>query len=336
MKKAKFDTLGNPFRFRILHAVLSRSIRILNIILHYLEEFTCPSPDIKLEYPPIFIIGAPRSGSTLLFQTLINCYEFTHLTNVHNKFYGAIGFIERWFGPSWKRGGVGKYESYYGLSKGRWAPSECGEFWYRWFRRFPPYTRRGEISNVKLKCIRRVVASLGIAGERPILFKNLYCSLRLQPLAQAFPEGLFIVIKRNPIRIASSILTCRKKVNGNYCDWWSVPPPEYGQLKHLSPPLQVMGQIKAIYRLIESDAKQIDVGRFLNVSYESFCANTPKELKYIEDFLISHGLKLKQHNDVPMCFPLPNENIGSSDHKFLKELEKVAKMDLELILNASI
>lgn len=308
----------------------------LNRGLHFLEEIASPpvDTDTKLLNPPIFIIGAPRSGSTLLFQVLINRYEFTHITNVHCMLYGVVTFVERWFGPSWKKGGAKKYVSQHGVSTGKWAPSECGSFWYRWFRKFPHYVSTEDISNAKLNGLRRVVGAFGKAGGRPILFKNLYCSVRLQPLAQAFPEALFIVITRDLLRIGQSILICRKKVNGNYKEWWSVQPPEYEILKHLAPPLQVIGQTKAVYRLIESDSSKIGKKRFMNIDYEVFCDDIHSELDRVEGFLNSHGIKLQKHGKVPRQFMSTIKNREILDKELFQQLDVAAKMDLEMILSA--
>jgi len=38
-------------------------------------------------YPPIFIVGAPRSGSTLLYQLLAYYYNFSYFTNYSSLFY---------------------------------------------------------------------------------------------------------------------------------------------------------------------------------------------------------------------------------------------------------
>ncbi len=320
----------------ISRKTISTNLYILNRVLHFLEGSFCQTIDTKLPNPPIFIIGAPRSGSTLLSQVLINRYEFTHLTNVHSLLYGAVSFVERCFGPSWEKGGEVKYVSQHGCSRGKWAPSECGEFWYRWFRRFPPYTPAGEICDEKLDNLRKVVAALGRAGKRPMLFKNLFCSLRLRPLVQAFPESLFIVIKRDPLRIGESLLACRKEVNGNYNKWWSVSPPEYEYLKQLAPPLQVIGQTKAIYRLIESDSSAIGKERFLNIDFEAFCDDVHSGLNHIEDFLNSHGIKLQKHGEVPGQFISSIKNREVLDSTLFKELEIAAKMDLDLILSTNV
>ncbi len=54
-------------------------------IVSQLEKFSSNDEGVLQSHPPIFIIGPPRSGSTLAIQTIINAftevkYEETHHT----------------------------------------------------------------------------------------------------------------------------------------------------------------------------------------------------------------------------------------------------------------
>lgn len=320
--------------FHVRRAIVSGSFRFLNNIFHYLEEFTCLPAETTLTNPPVFIIGAPRTGSTLLYQVLINRFEFTHLTNFHCMFYGAVSFVEKWFGPSWEKGGVSKYNSEFGISQGRWAPSECGEFWYRWFRRNPPYTSSEDISDRKLDGLKRVIASLGNAGKRPILFKNMYCAFRLRPLVKAFPEALFIVIRRDTTLISRSLLAVRKRIYGNINTWWSMKPPEYNRLKDLSPQLQVTGQVKAIYNLIEREKIQLGSERFIEVEFDEFCKDVHGQLDRIKHFMEDRGITIREHGTVPKNFPLVKVDRELKHGPIFHKLKDYSKMGLSEILNA--
>ena len=76
LKKFKFFLI-NVFNF-------------LNInFFSYLEVLFAPNSQLKLPYPPVFILGAPRSGSTLLMQVISDSLDVGYLNNFHCKFYGA-------------------------------------------------------------------------------------------------------------------------------------------------------------------------------------------------------------------------------------------------------
>ena len=55
--------------------------------LHKLEKNKIASLPLKNINPPIFIIGAPRSGSTLLYQVLINNFKLSYIPNISSIFY---------------------------------------------------------------------------------------------------------------------------------------------------------------------------------------------------------------------------------------------------------
>lgn len=275
-----------------------------NYILHHCEISTTLKKNVKFSNPPIFIIGAPRSGSTLLYQVLSDYYDVGYLSNLHCKFYGAPSYVEHFLHPLQRRKSQ-DYTSYHGKTEGWTAPSECGQFWYRFFRRKPQYVPLEEVKPQKISQLRSVVSALVKAYNKPVLFKNLYCSLRLKPIAQAIPESLFIVIDRNVIDNSHSLLEGRKKVYGNYETWWSAEPPEIEYLKTLPPYQQVVEQIRHIYALIEKDKEDIGKERFLKLSYEGFCDNTHNILRKIDSFLNSQGINInhrKELSQIPTNF----------------------------------
>lgn len=250
---------------------------------------------------PIFIIGAPRSGSTLLYQVLTDHYEIGYITNFHCKFWGAPSWAQKIIDPlRWRR--ESDFQSYHGQTQGVAAPSECGQFWYRFFRRKPQYVPQSEANPSKMVQMRRAVNSLILSFHRPVLFKNMNCALRLRPIATALPKALFIVIHRDLVDNAHSLLEVRMKVNGSYDAWWSMEPPNMDELAKLPAHEQVVEQIREIYDLIAGDREKIGEGRFLDISYEEFCKETIASLSKLEDFLSKHGVVLRQRTGVPSSF----------------------------------
>lgn len=290
---------------KITRSLNYKSLRLLNIGLHQLEISTNKVSNTQLSYPPIFIIGAPRSGSTLLYQVLTDYYDVGYLSNFHAKFYGAPSIVERLFHPlKWHQ--KSDYTSYHGRTEGWLAPGECGQFWYRFFRRKPVYVPLVEANPEKLSQLRTSIQCLGNAFGKPILFKNLYCSLRLQAIAKALPESLFIVIHRNMVDNGHSLLAGRKKVYGNYHTWWSAEPPAIDKLRTLPPHEQVIEQIRHIYGVIEQDKQVIGTERFLDLSYEELCDHSHNVLDKITMFFDSHELRIKNLIDIsriPTTFP---------------------------------
>ena len=273
--------------------------------LHYLDTLSKADLDKPLSYPPIFILGAPRSGSTLLFQVLSDAFDVGYLTNRHCQFFGAPALAELIFRPL-KNKQPSTFESFHGRIKGPSEPSECGEWWYRFFRKKPAYVTLGDVDPKKMAMFRKSIISLISVINKPILFKNLYAAIRLEAIGRYLPEALFIVINRDIFYNAASILAGRYKTFGCYNNWWSVPPPNFEMLQNLSPVQQVLGQIYGIYDEIDRAVEQgfVKKERMIHISYENLCKNTHGTLKLIEYFLKKHGVHVPYRFRVPDHFPV--------------------------------
>ena len=183
-------------------------------LLERAETILAPKIDEPLRYPPIFFLGAPRSGSTLAVQVITDALDVGYITNRHCQWFGVPALAEKLFHPIRSRP-ASDYRSRHGVTQGWHAPAECGEWWYRFFRRKPPYMRLDEVDPAKMRAFRRSVAALTNAFDRPIVFKNLYASLRIQAIAHYLPESLFVVIHRNEVDNGHSLLEARDRVFGN-------------------------------------------------------------------------------------------------------------------------
>ena len=275
------------------------------IVMHHLDMLLAPEYQTPLRYPPVFFLGAPRSGTTLVYQVFTDAFDVAYLSNFHCQFFGAPALAEKIFHPL-KRKSCSDYTSNYGQTKGASGPSECGLWWYRFFPSEPAYVTVKDIENFKMRGFRRSLLALTESFNRPVIFKNLYASLRLEPISKYIPEALFIVIKRNEIDNAHSILEGRMKALGRYDLWWSVPLPDIEKLKLMEPAQQVIEQINGIYTLIDNAVKggSIDKKRILSIRYEDFCNDVGATLKIMERFLEGNNLSLKRRFSVPDKFPI--------------------------------
>lgn len=252
-----------------------------------------------LRHPPVFVLGAPRSGSTLAAQVITDALDLGFISNCHCQWYGAPIIAEKLFHPIANRPNS-DYRSRLGVTKGRHAPAECGEWWYRFFRRKPPYIRLADVDPKKMREFRRSVVLLTNSIDRSILFKNLYASLRIQAIAHYLPESLFIVIHRDEVDNGHSLLEGRDRVFGNYETWWSMEPPELEVLKRLPVHEQVIEQIRHTYITIDSDMKlaKIDRKRRMDFTYEDFCDNPASLVESVRSFLKQNGYQVKRRNIV--------------------------------------
>ena len=85
-----------------------------------------------LNDPPLFIVGAPRSGTTLLYQLLTENYYFSFIRNIAN-LYPQIPFIISKFIENVDENNEDTLKSNYGYISGLKSPSEGGMIWNKYF-----------------------------------------------------------------------------------------------------------------------------------------------------------------------------------------------------------
>lgn len=265
-------------------------------------------------HPPIFILGAPRSGSTLLSQILIQSLDVGYFSNLHAQFYGAPSLIE-WASTFLNHAPHLAFESTHGRTKGWFAPAENGEFWYRFFRRNPAYVPHGEIDPKQAQAFRRSLYRFVRRCARPVVLKNLYVALRLEVLRVHLPEARYIVLHRNTLDNAQSILNARLKATGCYTNWWSVDTPNRTQLAVKDPAEQVLGQIQAIHQLIrreESRSGQAQA-KFLHLSYETLCQDPRGCIEKVISFVPELSLRSNGFAALPDRFQIANAQITNRE-----------------------
>ena len=221
---------------------------------------------------PIFVVGAPRSGSTLLYQLLIRHMGLAYISNfmslVPIRMIQIAKYGRRFHGTK------NIQESRWGYLSGIFAPSEAGGVQRKWFEGKPDGEAR--------KMIRGTVVSLSDIFSAATVVKNLANSLRLENILTLFPEGQFIFIRRNLIFNAQSILISRRQLLGSEQQWWSTKPRGYREVMKLSPARQVIWQVNEIERSITSFLAAKNP-HFLEITYEQLCDNPDMILKTIAE-----------------------------------------------------
>jgi len=275
---------------------LNRFAGLASIALRPVENYLAKKygdEGIK-KYPPVFIIGAPRTGSTIFYQVITNYWDIGYINNLECLFYRNIIFGELLSQKIFKSKSHNNFKAYHGATKGYNSPSECGSFWYRWFPSDRHFVGADELSELQKREMRRVVYAMIALKGKPFFFKNMNCGQRIGALSQIFPEALFIYCARNPLYTAQSLLETRKRVYGNYNTWWSIMPKEYHKLQSLQLIEQVVAQIYYIEKQINKDLEKYYSDKWIELKYEHFAENPLKQLQAIRAFLDTHGITVNQ------------------------------------------
>jgi LPS sulfotransferase NodH len=278
--------------------------------------------------PPIFIIGAPRTGSTLLYQLLIQRFHLAFFTNLQSFFYGSPAIIARLTQKLTKsRSLTYPVESKYGYISGALAPSEAGAIFRCWFGE-DDITKSDFADRKALS--RKTIACLSVIESTAFLAKNLYNSIRLATISSVFPEAFFIWIKRDPLYVGQSLLMMRRRLYGSDHIWASVKPYAWEKLVKYSPFEQVVRQIKGIEDYILQTLTLSGKIGYVQINYQRLCRN-PREIldNIAESYRDRTGFELLQKNnlDTLSLVPEDKQRISDADWQLLSDaVERIYKV----------
>lgn len=261
-------------------------MKLINILLRYvfrrLIAFTSPAirklENVFFSYHggyiqnPVFIIGAPRTGSTILYQALTNAYQFAYIDNTACTWHRNLRF-GLWLSKK-KHGDKphNNFKAEYGNTGkfGGHAPSECGEFWYRWLPKDRHFIDHNEVTPQMAAEIREEILGASCFLYRPLLFKNLNAGQRLRLIHRVFPDAKIIFARRDPRFVTRSILKARKKVGAMEGEWWSIMPPNVNDLLKLPEDEMCAAQVYYLERQIEEDLALFPKENVQEIYYQNF------------------------------------------------------------------
>jgi len=225
-------------------------------------------PTVRL--PVLLIVGAPRSGTTLVAQVLAHHLPFTFFTNLSALFPRAPLTASLLFGRL-LRSPPTDFDSYYGNTAGIGGINDGFHIWNRWLgsdRYHAPDTLTGAAA----ADMRLFFAAWTEAFRQPLLNKNNRNTDCIALLADALPTAQFVVVRRNPKHVAQSLLLARERIQGHKAHKWSVrstdQDPSAGPMGYVD---SVCGQIFEIETRVRAALGTLASDRYLEVRYEQFC-----------------------------------------------------------------
>lgn len=288
--------------------ILQKSHRLLSVF-----DFFYIHKEVEYEHPPVFIIGPPRSGTSLLYQVMTQAFQFAYLPNLANMFYQCPITATK-ISKTLFRNYKSTFRSSHGNENGIFSPSEAGNVWNRWFPHEKKdgfnYTDSDYLTSQSKLEINRMVMNISKIFDAPFLSKNVKMSVRLPALQRIFPDAKFVQIKRNPVDVAASLLQIRRKKNIN---WWSAMPSSIELLHDLPEIESVVGQVFGIEDDIKRDLSLLPLAQQLVLTYDDLCSDTHSVVSKISDFMNMTA----DLNEVPRSFPQakvsPNEWVSAGD-----------------------
>jgi len=303
----------------------------LNNILLKLKEILEPQQRMiqeeyqKTKWPVGLIVGAPRSGTTILMQYLASLNCFSYPSNLLTRFAYApyVGALiqKMLFDPDYDfhgdfydiQSGV-NFKSDLGKSKGALATNEFQHFFRNFMPNFDPkYLEEEELRKVDTKGIASGLGSIESAFGKPFITKGFLLQFNLEYFFYNIPNLFIIYIKRHPIMNMQSIYLSREKYYGTKDIWVSVRPKEYKILKELDVFHQIAGQIFYTEKSIEIGLENIPQKNKMIINYEDFCRSPESIYRILVKKYNLNGYKIDDKYKGPEKFEISNKKKIPSD-----------------------
>jgi hypothetical protein len=274
--------------------------------------------------PPVFIVGPPRSGTSLLYESMVTRYRFAYFSNLADRL-SFMPVAATAIGIYLVRGWRGEFESRYGHIDGWGAPSEAGRIWNRWL----PRTKRNSAVSIKAeKQLHAAISSLSALFDAPFINKNVMLSMHIGMLARIFENPVFIRVTRDPVENVRSILGAQDAGIGPYVDgWWSVRPTLADRFENADRLTKACAQVIGIEADILADCKRYAFDRLFTVDYHDMCERPRDLLDELGTFLRDCKIELRDRLQVPASFSRRSRKAPQLSEAVIRaKLDEIARL----------
>lgn len=251
-----------------------------------------------VKFPPlVFIVGVPRSGTTLLSQLFSRFLDVGYIDNVVARFWAnpvlGIRMSRAVLEPD-SRSRI-QLRSTHGTTEGPWGPHEFGYFWREMFGLDRSSTHnltqreRHEV-NEQLLSIR--LREIAVEFARPVVFKNSICGFQATLVEKCYPNCLFVCTERDDEEVLESIRRTRAERFGSEEVWWSLKPSTFPDISNLKPAeRQIRAQIRDCRSEFSDEFARLTTAA-MTVSYGEMRHNPFGVLHHLCDRLTSMGSEI--------------------------------------------
>ena len=299
-------------------AEVDRLVTEMNEILRSPHEPYCEALDGE-PYPLVFIIGVPRSGTTLLSQLVSFYLNVSYINNLVAAFWSAplygIALSTKILSSA-----TPSFRSSFGKTEGLGEPHEFGYFWKELFRydmRFQPTVEIEE--RIDWDRVQRSLRSIGHAFGTAVTFKYLPVCWHLARLKEALPEALFVRVRRSPIESARSLIQFRTQEFGSIDYMASLMPTKAAELECHPYWVQVAGQVFHIDRIIDEQLADVPDSDVLDVTYEDICGHPRRTLEGVASLLDGKGYSARIKGAPPDRFEMSKRTLSADEEMKLRE-----------------
>ncbi len=297
-------------------AYLAMGIRALAPFTRSLDTLMrlVPSDEVDpTRVPAAFMVGPPRSGATVIFQSLASALPAVYPTNAHAlfPFLGSeiVDGISRIIG----RRPV-NLQSFLGYTAGLRGVYEANEF-FEW-----PEIGDQNLSAPQRQRLReryhRLIRQLSPKPGECVIVKNARRYDAVAALHQAVPTLVFVRVRRNLVEVVASAVRAYRDMGS-----FHPVPPELHNVSRDDPIEFGVRQICAIEDALDTQWQGVAPEARLDISYEAFC-HDPKP--FIEA-LAYNRLNLPR-GSVTMAHPICNLRPSRRTKVSPEEMDRIRQL----------
>jgi hypothetical protein len=252
-------------------------------------------------YPPTFLIGPPRSGTTIAALVIANGFPRSYFSRIAASLCMITGkpkpevssrvtsLASRLFPADTQ------FENRYGHSSVIAAPTESEPIWHALFGTKYDAVDVASVSPSQCEAIRQVVAATENGfGNMPFFDKSTTASVRIEALRNIFSDALFIRIARDRMSVAQSIVVARRRPR--FRTWIGARPRECVGMENESVERQACAQVHYTEQAIDKAIRAVGEEGCLTIRYSDLCADPNRELRRASSFFATHGVPHEYEN----------------------------------------
>jgi hypothetical protein len=240
----------------------------LDAALAPMEQRLVAEREAATKRPLIFVCGAPRSGTTVVYQTLVSHLPVGYFSNLTALFPRSPLAAQRLLGRFLTRPPAA-YHSFYGRTQGLAGTNDALFLWDRWLgedRAAAP----ANIDEKRRAAMRSFFAACGEVLGQPLVNKNNSLNLSAHLVAEILPEARFICLTRDRRQLARSLYRARNDIHGSHSAAYGVAQP--GCDSNARDPVRAVCDQTEFYEAAnERQRRRLGDDRFWIISYEQFC-----------------------------------------------------------------
>lgn len=283
--------------------------------------------------PPVFIIGAPRSGTTLLLDLLSAHRGFAWISRQQNLDPHNIRHanLNRLYDVPVIGGAL--FRRRYSVNR---LPNPV-EPWKFWDTHLPGFRRMGvvprnpvpgDFSKDALRATRRVVEDIQGLQNKDCFLSKYTDFPRINVMRAVFPDAKFIHLVRNPYAVASSY--AKRCVKGEFSEWrerdtWKPALPRELQVKLATvsdTPLNLTAALTRWY--VDQTRNESNEDYVSELAYEDLTADPEETCR-----VLLEGLGLSPCDRLSAY--IQSRDIRNMDHKWMEEHDEAAQAELKEI-----